>query len=206
MADLYNAPAVLLIGNDARSRIRWSPGRFAPASAITARAFTRSIRLPSKLHRQAKIAVAGRHRAAKHDAVRWLASAKGNFDAKTTEGLVAAEGRARSREATWSFSSARIFTAPRSAIWFRSAARFGGKTKFMALGDYANSRGAADMGLLPDRLPGYAHLSRCSRARAIRQALGRRSFRQARTDGSRDDGSRGRRKAESSLRRRRESR
>jgi NADH-quinone oxidoreductase subunit G len=29
----------------------------------------------------------------------------------------------------------------------------------MALGDYANSRGAADMGILPDRLPGYAALS-----------------------------------------------
>ncbi len=29
----------------------------------------------------------------------------------------------------------------------------------MALGDYANSRGAADMGLLPDRLPGYAPLA-----------------------------------------------
>ena len=28
----------------------------------------------------------------------------------------------------------------------------------MALGDYANSRGAADMGVLPDRLPGYAYL------------------------------------------------
>jgi NADH-quinone oxidoreductase subunit G len=28
-------------------------------------------------------------------------------------------------------------------------------TKFAALGDYANSRGAADMGLLPDLLPGY---------------------------------------------------
>src|SRR5260370_33065980 len=27
----------------------------------------------------------------------------------------------------------------------------------MALGDYSNSRGAADMGLLPDRLPGYWH-------------------------------------------------
>src|SRR5260370_19750652 len=27
----------------------------------------------------------------------------------------------------------------------------------MRLGDYANSRGAADMGLLPERLPGYAH-------------------------------------------------
>ncbi len=27
--------------------------------------------------------------------------------------------------------------------------------KFALLGDYANSRGAADMGLLPDLLPGY---------------------------------------------------
>jgi len=30
-----------------------------------------------------------------------------------------------------------------------------GKTRFVALGNYANSRGAADMGLLPDTLPGY---------------------------------------------------
>ena len=29
----------------------------------------------------------------------------------------------------------------------------------MALGDYNNSRGAADMGLLPDRLPGFASVS-----------------------------------------------
>ncbi len=29
-------------------------------------------------------------------------------------------------------------------------------TKFACLGDYVNSRGAADMGLLPDTLPGYA--------------------------------------------------
>ena len=35
-------------------------------------------------------------------------------------------------------------------------AQGGQRTRFMALGDYANSRGAADMGLLPDRLPGYA--------------------------------------------------
>ena len=31
--------------------------------------------------------------------------------------------------------------------------------KFMCLGDYANSRGAADMGLYPDMLPGYAPVS-----------------------------------------------
>jgi NADH-quinone oxidoreductase subunit G len=31
-----------------------------------------------------------------------------------------------------------------------------GTTRYIALGDYANSRGAADLGLLPDRLPGFA--------------------------------------------------
>src|SRR5207237_5143225 len=32
-------------------------------------------------------------------------------------------------------------------------------TKYVCLGDYANSRGAADMGLYPDLLPGYFPLS-----------------------------------------------
>jgi len=34
-----------------------------------------------------------------------------------------------------------------------------GRTRFVALGDYANSRGAADMGVLPGTLPGYGALS-----------------------------------------------
>jgi NADH-quinone oxidoreductase subunit G len=34
-----------------------------------------------------------------------------------------------------------------------------GHTRFVALGDYANSRGAADMGLFPDVLPGYGSIS-----------------------------------------------
>jgi NADH-quinone oxidoreductase subunit G len=33
-----------------------------------------------------------------------------------------------------------------------------GMTRFIALGDYANSRGAADMGVLPGTLPGYSSL------------------------------------------------
>src|SRR6202521_1876729 len=33
-----------------------------------------------------------------------------------------------------------------------------GRTRYMSLGDYANSRGAADMGVLPDRLPGYEYV------------------------------------------------
>lgn len=34
-----------------------------------------------------------------------------------------------------------------------------GNVKFACLGDYTNSRGAADMGLMPDRLPGYVPLT-----------------------------------------------
>jgi NADH-quinone oxidoreductase subunit G len=40
-----------------------------------------------------------------------------------------------------------------------SRAAAGKQTRFVALGDAANSRGAADMGLLPDRLPGYASVA-----------------------------------------------
>ena len=35
--------------------------------------------------------------------------------------------------------------------------------KFLCLGDYANSRGAADMGLYPDMLPGYAPVENASK-------------------------------------------
>jgi NADH-quinone oxidoreductase subunit G len=41
----------------------------------------------------------------------------------------------------------------------RERAAQGRRTRFMALGDYANSRGAADMGVLPHLLPGYAPLA-----------------------------------------------
>jgi NADH-quinone oxidoreductase subunit G len=34
-----------------------------------------------------------------------------------------------------------------------------GRTRFIALGDYANSRGAADMGVLPGTLPGYSPIT-----------------------------------------------
>ena len=50
-------------------------------------------------------------------------------------------------------------TVPRFAILFSFGSKLPGHTRFMALGDYANSRGAADMGVLPDRLPGYAPLA-----------------------------------------------
>jgi len=42
----------------------------------------------------------------------------------------------------------------------------------MALGDYANSRGAADMGVLPDRLPGYAHVDNAAAREALEKLWG----------------------------------
>ena len=45
-----------------------------------------------------------------------------------------------------------------------------GRTRFVALSDYSNSRGATDMGLLPDLLPGYQPLS-ASEARQRLESL-----------------------------------
>ncbi|HUI41837.1 MAG TPA: NADH-quinone oxidoreductase subunit NuoG [Terriglobia bacterium] len=45
-----------------------------------------------------------------------------------------------------------------------------GRTRFIGLGDYANSRGAADMGLLPGALPGYQPVA-SAEARARYEAV-----------------------------------
>ena len=75
----------------------------------------------------------------------------------------------------------------------------------MALGDYSNSRGAADMGVLPDRLPGYAQLSDSSERERFRQDLGRRESPTSPASPRRaNDGSGGERQTEGALRRRRE--
>src|ERR1700733_8629249 len=47
-----------------------------------------------------------------------------------------------------------------------------GRTRYMALGDYANSRGAADMGVLPDRLPGYAYADNAGAREAFERLWG----------------------------------
>ena len=57
-----------------------------------------------------------------------------------------------------------------------------GNVRFAYLGDYANSRGAADMGLLPDLLPGYTPVTR---QRSIRAGI-RGNARHAGQDAARD--------------------
>ncbi len=54
-----------------------------------------------------------------------------------------------------------IFGSELNGSDIKALAKFGTGigARFICLGDYANSRGAADMGLLPDSLPGYTPLS-----------------------------------------------
>jgi len=47
-----------------------------------------------------------------------------------------------------------------------------GTTRFAALGDYANSRGAADMGMLPTTLPGFASVANEDARRKFQSAWG----------------------------------
>jgi NADH-quinone oxidoreductase subunit G len=157
MADVYNANAVLLIGNDVTNQ--------NPLVAWQIRAGVRhhGTRLyainaqPSKIHRQAKLAVQ-LPKGGERQALRWFAAEQGQFDAQVTEALVQIKAALEAETDVVVLFGAEIQgTAIRDLISF--SARLGGKTKFMALGDYSNSRGAADMGILPDRLPGYAPLS-----------------------------------------------
>src|SRR5579863_4686190 len=157
MADVYNAPAVLLIGNDVTQQnplVAWQIRTGVRHHDLHLYAINS---LPSKIHRQAKVAVeVGKGK--EHEALRWLASEKGQFDAKTTEALVQLKAALEAeKDAVVLFGADIQGAAIRDLVSL--AARFGGATKFMALGDYSNSRGAADMGILPDRLPGYAPLS-----------------------------------------------
>ena len=52
------------------------------------------------------------------------------------------------------------------SLLVRLGTQLPGATRYIALGDYSNSRGASDMGLLPDLLPGYRPLESPS-ARAV---------------------------------------
>src|SRR6266851_5454571 len=69
-----------------------------------------------------------------------------------------------------------VFGAEVSGAAIAALVTFGsklpGRTRYMALGDYANSRGAADMGLLPDRLPGYAYVDDAGAREAFEKLWG----------------------------------
>jgi NADH-quinone oxidoreductase subunit G len=160
MADVFTAPAILLIGNDPteqhpllawqiRNNVRLHQARLY---AINSQ--------PIKLKRQAtnfmQVAVGGESKA-----VAFLAGDDSALDA-----LTAPDGQYGSRE-QWNTLRDKlrgeqnlviIFGSEIGAAGIGDLVKFGSAiagARFICLADYANSRGAADMGLYPDLLPGY---------------------------------------------------
>jgi len=156
MDQLYRSTAVLLVGND--------PTNQNPLAAWQIRSGIRHFgaklfiihEREIKLHRQAKVfAKVGKGQ--EGAALRWLAHEEGQLPSSLVEQLVQLKAGVEAES-----DVAVVFGAEVSGAAIAQLVAFGsklpGKTRYMALGDYANSRGAADMGVLPDRLPGYVHL------------------------------------------------
>ncbi len=156
MEQLYDAKAVLVIGNDPSNQnplVAWQI-----RSGIRhhdSKLFLLNSR-DSKLERKASqfVHVAAGQEAA---AVRWLATGEGQLPQQIAEQLDALKQALEAEpEVAIVFGSEITGAAIAHLVAFGS--KLPGQVRYMALGDYANSRGAADMGMLPDRLPGYAYL------------------------------------------------
>jgi NADH-quinone oxidoreductase subunit G len=161
MTDIYTAQTVLLIGNDVTQQ--------NPLVAWQIRTGVRhhGHRLyvingqPSQIHRKAAQVMEFPKEAAKGaeaDAVRWLVKGEGQLDAGVSEALGKLKTSIENETDVVIIFGADIHGgAIFDLVAFGS--RLQGKTRYLPLGDYANSRGAAEMGILPDRLPGYAPLA-----------------------------------------------
>ena len=157
MADIGNARAVLLVANDVTQQNPLAAWQIrAAVRHHNAKLFVVNGR-PSKIHRKATQVVQVAE-GAEPAAIRWLAGGQGNFSAETTSALVQLKAALEAESDVVVLFGANIQGAAIRDL-VSLGARFGGQTRFMALGDYSNSRGAADMAVLPDRLPGYAPLS-----------------------------------------------
>jgi len=156
MKQLYESKAVLLVGNDPTNQnplVAWqirSGIRHFGAKLFVINA--NEIKLKRKATQFVKV-LAGQEAAT----LRWLAHEEGQLAPEIVEQLVQLKAGLEAES-----DVAIVFGAEISGAAIATLVAFGsklpGKTRYMALGDYANSRGAADMGVLPDRLPGYAYV------------------------------------------------
>jgi len=156
MKQLYESKAVLLVGNDPTNQnplVGWqirSGIRHFGAKLFVINA--NEIKLKRKATHFVKVS-AGQEAAA----LRWLAHEEGHLAPELVEQLVQLKaGLEAESDVAVAFGAEISGAAIATLVAFGS--KLPGKTHYMALGDYANSRGAADMGVLPDRLPGYAYV------------------------------------------------
>ena len=172
MGELASAPAFLLIGNNASEQnplVAWqirSAIRHVGARLYIVDSSEPKLRRKAKLYVQVESGAEGcgapsfKRRLRRAGSGEWLAriACAALYGGKRADRSVR-RGGARSG-------------TRRSGGIGEERARGGQRTRFMALGDYANSRGASDMGLLPDRLPGYAAVEDPG-ARNVWQVMGR---------------------------------
>jgi NADH-quinone oxidoreductase subunit G len=160
MREVYNAPAILLIGNDPteqhpllawqiRNNVRLHRARLYVANS-------REIKLRRQAALFLQIPEASEARLAAFLAGEESAG-DGLQSAGQTPSLHDFRDRLRGEQGLII-----IFGSEIRGSEISSLARFGSGipgSRFICLGDYANSRGAADMGLYPDLLPGYRPVS-----------------------------------------------
>jgi NADH-quinone oxidoreductase subunit G len=156
MEQLYQSKAVLVIGNDPTNQnplvgwqIRSGIRHFGTKLFVIN---SKDVKLKRKATQFVKI-TAGLEGAV----LKWLAHEEGQLATALVEQLVLLKAALEAAS-----DVAIVFGAEVSGAAIAQLAAFGsklpGKTRYMLLGDYANSRGAADLGVLPDRLPGYAYV------------------------------------------------
>src|SRR5246127_1209366 len=156
MEQLLASKAVLVVGNDPSNQnplVAWQIRtgiRLNGANLYLVN--SREIKLKRKA-KQFTQAPAGSEAAA----VRWLATGDGQLPSTAIEQLSTLKS-ALEAEPELAIVFGSELTGPAIANLVAFGSKLPGKVRYMALGDYANSRGAADMGVLPDRLPGYAYL------------------------------------------------
>ncbi len=164
MRSVFNAPAILLIGND--------PTQQHPLLAWQIRSNVRLHRAklylvnssPIKLRRQAT-EFAHISPGSEASFVQFLAGNDAAADGVVSANLTR-EALTQIRAALKSESGLVIvFGSELRGNDVKTLVDFGlaQGAKFICLGDYANSRGAADMGLYPDMLPGYAPVASATR-------------------------------------------
>jgi len=156
MEQLYQSKAVLVIGNDLTNQnplVAWqirSGIRHFGTKLFLINA--NEIKLKRKATQFVEIA-AGQELAI----LKWLAHEEGQLSPELVEQLVQLKAALEAAG-----DVAIVFGAEISGAAISTLLAFGsklpGKTRYMALGDYSNSRGAADLALLPDRFPAYAHV------------------------------------------------
>jgi len=157
MADVFTAPAIVLIGNDPteqhpllawqiRNNVRLRRARLYVINSKPIKLQRQAasfIQIPTGAEGQVAAFLAGSDAAA--DA---LIGASTNKDA-----WVALRDKLRGEQ-----NPVVVFGSELRGDDLASLVKFGSEisaAKFVCLADYANSRGAADMGLYPDLLPGY---------------------------------------------------